>query len=63
MNKWISVKDRPPKEGDKIIICERTNMHLVDVLKDGLAVAEDEWYCNLTDFDYWMPLPEPPKED
>jgi hypothetical protein len=64
MMEWISVKDKHPEEGEYVL----TYHH------DYMDVAEIMWfdYDNIPHFvsdsgpsfiaEYWMPLPEPPKE-
>lgn len=52
MSEWISVKDRLPKDGDKVLVS----------LKSGDACcgeycAAHGFTCSVT---HWMPLPEPP---
>lgn len=54
MSEWISVKDRLPKDGDKVLVS----------LKSGDACCGE--YCASHGFTYsvthWMPLPEPPSK-
>ena len=56
---WISVKDRLPNKGEWVLAWESQGFVLVD------AWEGEEWRIaerNCGSIDYWMPLPEPPKE-
>lgn len=64
--KWISVKEQPPKDGQKVIAAFRDGE---DVIVDQARYSNGEfdfenwayvWDENIT---HWMPLPEPPKEE
>lgn len=67
--KWISVKDRLPEIGHRILVTHRrsedyANLHVLEARR----ISDDE-YCLPEDYsilahyvDYWMPLPEPPLE-
>lgn len=65
--KWISVEDRLPDAGDRILIAVRLHNHepvqLDEVLEDGDGIYLDSSYEFGSDVTHWMPLPEPPKED
>ncbi len=65
MSEWISVKDRLPKEGiriltlgkygeikDRALIAFKSGIMLF--IPDGLLIGKD--------ITHWMPLPEPPEE-
>jgi hypothetical protein len=70
--RWISVKERLPKDGEFVLVCN-DDKHMM------IAKYETEtyeWYYKYTNYDfdiwdneeqgpvcYWMPLPEPPKEE
>lgn len=71
MNEWISVKDRLPTLGEKVIIC------IDGVVQETIFTfdeCDDYYFWALDDIDddpdelpklqltdMWMPLPEPPK--
>lgn len=57
---WISVKDRLPENTEFVLV---TNADCKSVNR-GFAVFRDgEWHSPIDNISYWMPLPEPPKED
>lgn len=60
MNNWISVKDRLPKENDRVLTYS-PNMASSDI--GGISIQWG-WCCKtkVNDITHWMPLPEPPKE-
>lgn len=64
--RWISVKERLPKDGQKVIAAFRDGG---DVIVDQARYSNGEfdfanwayvWDENIT---HWMPMPEPPKEE
>lgn len=64
--KWISVKEHPPKDGQKVIAAFRDGG---GVIVDQARYSNGEfdfadwayvWHENIT---HWTPLPEPPKEE
>ena len=64
--KWISVKEQPPKDGQKVIAAFWDGE---DVIVDQARYSNGEfdfanwayvWHENIT---HWMPLPEPQKEE
>ncbi len=62
VQQWISVKDRLPENGKKVLVyCkENKNDYEIGAYSDtymGFFVRQT-WYENIT---HWMPLPEPPK--
>jgi hypothetical protein len=68
---WISVKDAPPNTKDKILVfckgCKKTHSVYFDYGEWTLAewCSDGEWTgpSDTIYFDYWMPLPSPPKEN
>ncbi len=64
---WISVDDRMPQEGEKVLIYipfRGVHLNYVSYVEGG------KWFVpamygrnNITDVTHWLPLPEPPKED
>ena len=71
MAEWISVKDRLPEAGSRVLVFDETSEEF-DLW--SLEPRESEW-CPIGWYDsagwfrrgdeitHWMPLPEPPKED
>jgi len=72
LNNWISTKDRLPKIEEYVLITHRTSQdyenlkvmqafrindceYVIDIYSDGTCVLADY-------VDYWMLLPQPPKE-
>ena len=69
---WVNVKDRMPKDGIFVLVCNDDG-HMMIAKWESEAVRWEYKYMNY-DWDvwdeeeqgpicYWMPLPEPPKED
>jgi len=66
--KWISVKERMPKEEDEIIIVTNGNIkELVwysedeeELMKPWRYNKDDHPILRINDVKYWMPLPEIP---
>ena len=64
---WISVRDRLPKKHEEVLAC--TDDGCMDVLWLGDAMGvlfweDNNFVCYPKDYvAYWMPLPEPPKEE
>jgi len=61
MSEWISVKDRLPKEKQRVLVYH-PDMQDADT---GPISVQWGWICHKkwNDVTHWMPLPEPPKED
>ena len=71
MDKWISVKDRLPEERGCVLICahdfnnKANPIHMDVAFFSGLGFQDPEHEgagVTIVYTDYWMPLPEPPKE-
>lgn len=65
-SKWISVKDRLPKE-EALFINPDIGMCLVGHIEIEMRGNSRAYLCEsdatvLYDVTHWMPLPEPPKE-
>lgn len=63
MSKWISVKDKLPKEFQQVIVC-REKAKGEFVVEAGYKDVQDWWkvYGTRTKkVTHWMPLPEPPE--
>lgn len=54
--KWIPVTERLPKEDETVMTWGKQEVVLLDWLHDN------QWCC-FGEATYWMPLPEPPKEE
>ena len=57
---WISVKERLPEPGERVLYCYRGFVGEGYVSRSGDWERAGIWtfYCP----SHWMPLPEPPKE-
>jgi len=70
MKEWISVKDRLPEAGVRVLFFERG---MISIGFKNDADPESNWWCDCMNRDrdgdyldcwettYWMPLPEPPQ--
>ena len=58
---WVSVV-QPPVVGQHIIVMDE-NEDMFTVNYDGNGEYEDEYGFFMEGILYWMPLPEPPKEE
>lgn len=64
VNDWISVKDRLPEVG-KVVLAFGTRSATTGMFQ-GVGARNDLWWWKghtIKHVSYWMPLPEPPKED
>ena len=65
VQKWISVKDRLPEDGEIVLVCgSRGGVYTAVLNKPGQykgwhKLNSKIHYCDPT---HWMPLPEPPEE-
>lgn len=64
MSEWISVEDRLPEEGERVLIHRIGEPISIDYTIDltpeppiWACLWDDEWAKVI----HWMPLPEPPK--
>lgn len=63
MSKWISVKERLPKEGEKVLVYSRLIPGMPYITTDTCTKAGNFAYCGARGtVTHWMPLPEPPEE-
>lgn len=70
MTKWISVKDRLPRDNVSVLIV--SDIFLSKIRIGSIKYRSSDYFWEVIDFDYevlinkevthWMPLPEPPKE-
>lgn len=67
MSEWVNVKDRLPDEGGNYLVTSNSGEPFIsqfykDRLEFGFPTpAFNLWFPK--GVIYWMPLPEPPKED
>lgn len=68
--KWISVKERLPEEGMRVLTCcigEKFTEYSIDYIVEFENDTEKEfiWACRLENdcasVTHWMPLPQPPQ--
>ena len=68
MPEWISVKDRLPKDGRRVLVFIPVYLAELRVNIGKYSSWRNIWYvgdmCGVggTQPTHWMPLPEPPKE-
>ena len=61
MSKWISVKDKMPKEGKDVLTWDGT-YHYVDCVFKSSMNQSLEWFGKFQGcVTHWMPLPKPPR--
>lgn len=63
--KWIRLKDRAPRHREAVLWFLYGDRFDVGVWSDGLVVCDGTTYSS-PDIDedfYWMPLPQPPKDE
>lgn len=78
MSEWISVKDRLPNmPGDVLILCGYYDFYIAFYsdgkdctgrrkgwyIKEKYGYSDEKCSGHLFEVLYWMPIPEPPKED
>lgn len=66
MLQWISVKERLPEVGTWCLWMYPTGPEVNQYegkLDDGTMLFHRSWYDSDDEVTYWMPLPEPPKEN
>lgn len=61
MSEWISVEDRLPEDGDKVLCCfvRDTGINKPDEVIVGDFYWHKLWVLNHVT--HWMPLPSPPQ--
>lgn len=70
---WISVKDKLPENGQRVIaFCSSTKKTFVALFESNSDYKSVYWwhegarnalYCVVSKVTHWMPLPEPPKSN
>lgn len=61
--KWISVKERLPKIGDKVLVISRLGDQSVATFDGDAFVDHHGIGAVIKYFTHWMPLPEPPEKE
>ena len=66
MSEWISTKDRLPKPYQGVIVARVSEIGKPLRVEAGMLTTDGWWKvygANVKKVAYWMPLPEPPKEE
>ena len=58
MSEWISVEDRLPETGERVLIWKRQALEAVRYADKKF----NRFGRSIDNATHWMPLPEPPKE-
>ena len=65
--KWISVEDRLPDVGEKVMVCGVKNGMQVGAFRGKLRPGNNRrWWWKkdtILEVTHWMPIPQMPKED
>ena len=62
--KWISVEDRLPEDGQRVVGIAKNGMTgIMDYKVDDTPFAARVFGRYFSEIIWWMPLPEPPKEE
>ena len=62
VQEWISVKDRLPDVGSRVIACgEKGGVFVVKSEGKTTGFGRMDGASKYRSFDHWMPLPQPPK--
>jgi hypothetical protein len=62
VSEWISVKDRSPELGERVLIFEWNGNIQIGLIRKKIPAWFSDSYRRVLGVSYWMPLPEPPKE-
>jgi len=60
--KWISIEERPPEKGERVLVCIQTRFGPEIDIKRHLSNGRFVHLNYDEPITHWMPLPEPPKE-
>lgn len=61
VQEWISVKDRLPEYGERVIACGANGGVFMAKATTTPAFGKVDGASKYRTFNYWMPLPQPPK--
>lgn len=61
-NKWISVKDRMPKDGETVLTFKNGIFEVQEYEKKRNGWIGENWFWSMATVSHWMPLPEPQEE-
>lgn len=75
MSGWISVEERLPLNGQRVIVFAKSKLrdpHISictfyqqcreDMMREKRSTPRQMWSRGIYEVTHWMPLPEPPKE-
>lgn len=69
-SKWISVKDRLPEHGQKVLLYNKNEFNgKLEIRFGSKHIGHNEWYSSdayedeIFTITHWMPLPEPPANE
>lgn len=59
---WISIKDKLPEENQCVLCLYKNGPAYSDNITENVHFGNGEFEKRTEEVEYWMPLPEPPKE-
>lgn len=62
MNKWISVKDKLPKDNERVLVALSQDLAMSYTNIDTDRMESGKWVRWNKRVTHWMPLPTPPTE-
>ncbi len=60
-SEWISVKDRLPKDQERVLVCNGSTRPYSDAYSFRTCHLKDAWPIG-SNSTHWQPLPAPPEE-
>ena len=60
--KWISCSERLPGLGQRVLLSKDGFISVGQLVRRGRG-SQYEWSCNYNNWEGWMPLPEPFREE
>ena len=57
--KWISVNDRLPDDGESVLTCKNGKVDVQVYEKNRNGWIQGNWFWSMATVTHWMPLPEP----